>query len=167
MVGSSQPDEAGAESGQVLIKKYSNRRLYDTHRSRYITLEDLAQIVLTSVDVRVVDAKTGRDLTRQVLTQVILEQQDRLDLIPIELLHAIIRVQGTLQQGPFSSFLTGFTRQFTHGGHLWAQQMQSKFGTFGDSNATGEHPIVTEPTEDENPIKERMSALLKRLHRSE
>lgn len=123
MAKSTETDES-----RVTIKKYSNRRLYDTRESRYITLEDLAGIIQQGATVKVVDAGSGQDLTRQVLTQVILEQQDRLDLIPVELLHAVIRSQGTLQQAPFAAFLSAATQQFASAGHLWAQQMASLFG---------------------------------------
>ncbi len=102
-----------SEETAILVKKYSNRRLYDTKSSRYITLEDLARIVHDGADVRVIDAKDGRDLTRHVLTQVILERHERLDIIPAELLHGIIRAQGTQQQGPFSSVLSGIAQQLT------------------------------------------------------
>ena len=119
----------GTTEPLVIIKKYSNRRLYDTRQSRYITLEDLAGIIQGGATVKVVDASSGQDLTRQVLTQVILEQQERLDLIPVELLHAVIQTQGTLQQAPFAAFLSAATHQFVTAGHVWAQQMSNLFGT--------------------------------------
>lgn len=96
----------------ILIKKYANRRLYDTRQSRYITLDELAQIVRGGADVSVVDAKSGDDLTRQVLIQVLLEEQDRLDMLPVELLHHVIRVQGTLQAAPFQRWLADSFRQW-------------------------------------------------------
>ncbi|MDP7114655.1 MAG: polyhydroxyalkanoate synthesis regulator DNA-binding domain-containing protein, partial [Myxococcota bacterium] len=88
--------KATAAGGEILIKKYSNRRLYDTRRSRYITLDDLAGMIRDGATVKVVDANKGSDLTRLVLTQVILEEQDRIDLLPVDLLHHIIKVQGTM-----------------------------------------------------------------------
>jgi len=92
-------------SEPLLIKKYANRRLYDTGRSHYITVAELAQIVKGGQRVKVVDAKTGADLTRQVLIQVLLEEQERVDLLPVELLHHIIAVQGTIQAAPFARWL--------------------------------------------------------------
>lgn len=89
----------------ILIKKYANRRLYDTRRSHYITVSELSEIVRGGGKVKVVDAKSNADLTRQVLLQVLLEDQERLDLLPVELLHHIVRVQGTLQAAPFARWL--------------------------------------------------------------
>lgn len=115
--------EAAAPQGTILIKKYSNRRLYDTNRSRYITLEDLAGMIGDGATIKVVDANKGTDLTRLVLTQVILEEQDRLDLLPVELLHHIIKVQGTMMQGPFAAFLSMAIKQFLSTGQAWERQM--------------------------------------------
>lgn len=77
---------------QVLVKKYSNRRLYDTADSRYITLEELAEIIRRGQDVRVVDAKSHEDLTQQTLTQLILESGRANRLLPLGLLHQLIRM---------------------------------------------------------------------------
>lgn len=74
----------------VVIKKYSNRRLYDTQASRYITLDELADRIKSGTDVRVVDAKTDVDLTQATLTQIILE--NRAKLLPVPLLTQLIRM---------------------------------------------------------------------------
>ena len=184
----------GTTETLVIIKKYSNRRLYDTRQSRYITLEDLAGIIQGGATVKVVDASSGQDLTRQVLTQVILEQQERLDLIPVELLHAVIQTQGTLQQAPFAAFLSAATHQFVTAGHVWAQQMSNLFGTLpgfpgglGAQPASGATPTSTpdaassddrpvspsvgdtsaEPQEPDEveALRRRMEALLNRLNK--
>ncbi len=105
----------------ILIKKYANRRLYDTRQSRYITLDELAQIVRGGTDVSVIDAKSGNDLTRQVLIQVLLEEQDRLDMLPPELLHHVIRVQGTIQAAPFQRWLADSFRQWNQLGAVLQQ----------------------------------------------
>ncbi|MFP4598011.1 MAG: polyhydroxyalkanoate synthesis regulator DNA-binding domain-containing protein [Persicimonas sp.] len=76
----------------VTIKKYSNRRLYDTSQSSYITLEDLAHKIRGGTDVRVVDAKSDRDLTQQVLAQIILESRGAAKLLPVPLLIRLIRM---------------------------------------------------------------------------
>jgi polyhydroxyalkanoate synthesis repressor PhaR len=75
-----------------LIKKYSNRRLYDTTRSRYISLDELAETVRAGKDVRVVDAKTGADLTQLTLAQVIFESKSAARLLPPQLLTQLIRL---------------------------------------------------------------------------
>lgn len=76
----------------VLIKKYGNRRLYDTSESRYITLEELAAIIQNGSEVRVVDAKSGADLTQATLTQIIIESRDAARMLPVPLLTQLIRL---------------------------------------------------------------------------
>jgi len=87
------------KSSEVLIKKYGNRRLYDTAGSRYVNLDDLAALVRSGKDVRVVDAKTGRDLTRVTLTQIITEDaKDRPTGLPLELLRQLIIASDEVRQ---------------------------------------------------------------------
>lgn len=76
---------------KVVIKKYANRRLYDTSGSRYINLEDIAALVRNGKDLQVIDAKTGEDLTRVTLTQIIVEDaKDQPTGLPLELLRQLI-----------------------------------------------------------------------------
>jgi len=83
----------------VLIKKYGNRRLYDTAGSRYVNLDDLATLVRAGKDVRVVDAKSGRDLTRVTLTQIITEDaKDKPTGLPLELLRQLIIASDEVRQ---------------------------------------------------------------------
>jgi polyhydroxyalkanoate synthesis repressor PhaR len=77
----------------VTIKKYSNRRLYDTEQSRYITLEELAERIRGGSDVTVIDAKSGADLTQATLAQIILESRGAARLLPSELLMQLIRMR--------------------------------------------------------------------------
>ncbi len=79
----------------VLIKRYRNRRLYDTGRSRYITYEDLAQDLKSGRAIRIADAKTGEDLTKRTLMRVLLTetQVHKLDCIPEEFLHTLIQIE--------------------------------------------------------------------------
>ncbi len=78
-------------SGAVIIKKYANRRLYNTATSSYVTLDDLRKMVQEDVDFVVVDAKTNDDLTRSVLTQIIVDEESRgQNLLPISFLRQII-----------------------------------------------------------------------------
>jgi len=76
----------------MLVKKYGNRRLYDTESSCYITLEDLAQRIRAGAEARVVDAKTGADLTQETLTQIIIEARGADRIFPSALLHQLIRL---------------------------------------------------------------------------
>jgi polyhydroxyalkanoate synthesis repressor PhaR len=89
----------------TVIKKYSNRRLYDTDESRYITLEELTERVRGGKDVRVVDAKTGEDLTQATLTQIILET-DAAKLLPVPLLARLIRMQDDALGDFFSRYVS-------------------------------------------------------------
>jgi polyhydroxyalkanoate synthesis repressor PhaR len=83
-------------AGVTLIKKYGNRRLYDTRRSRYITLEELTEFVALGEEVRVTDAKTAEDLTKRVLTRIILREEERrrLNLLPLGFLRQLIQNRG-------------------------------------------------------------------------
>src|SRR3954470_24893913 len=82
-----------------IIKKYPNRRLYDTATSGYITLADVKKMVLETIDFQVVDAKTGDDLTRAILLQIILEEESAgLPMFSSEMLAQMIRFYGTAQQ---------------------------------------------------------------------
>ncbi|MBL8957774.1 MAG: hypothetical protein JNK82_43765 [Myxococcaceae bacterium] len=76
----------------MLVKKYGNRRLYDTEASTYITQDELAQRIRKGADVTVVDAKTGADLTQQTLTQLIIEGRGAGAFLPVGLLHQLIRL---------------------------------------------------------------------------
>lgn len=84
-------DLFGMESETIVIKKYGNRRLYDTSHSRYVNLEDIAAHVRNGKDLQVLDAKTGEDLTRVILTQIILEDaKGQPSGLPLELLRQLV-----------------------------------------------------------------------------
>lgn len=89
-----------AKNGPVTIKKYANRRLYNTGTSTYVTLEDLASMVKSGEDFLVYDAKTGEDITRSVLTQIIFEQEnkDGQKMLPVSFLRQLIRFYGDSMQ---------------------------------------------------------------------
>ena len=98
--------EAKMESQARLIKKYPNRRLYDTKTSSYITLADVKQMVLKQEEFRVVDAKTSDDLTRQILLQIILEEESAgAPMFSSDLLSQMIRAYGSAMQGFMGSYL--------------------------------------------------------------
>ena len=99
------PEYAMSDSPRI-IKKYPNRRLYDTANSGYITLVDVKQMVLESVDFRVVDAKTGDDLTRTILLQIILEEEaGGMPMFSSEMLAQMIRFYGSAQQTIIGSYI--------------------------------------------------------------
>jgi polyhydroxyalkanoate synthesis repressor PhaR len=79
----------------VIIKKYENRRLYDTTNSRYINLEDVARMIRRGIDVQVVDARTGEDITRLILTQIIVEDaKEREFALPTDILRQLVLASG-------------------------------------------------------------------------
>ena len=89
-----------------LIKKYPNRRLYDTQTSTYITLADVKQLVLEQEEFQVIDAKAGEDLTRQILLQIILEEESGgMPMFSAQMLAQIIRFYGNAMQGMMGSYL--------------------------------------------------------------
>ncbi|HEV8663571.1 MAG TPA: polyhydroxyalkanoate synthesis regulator DNA-binding domain-containing protein [Candidatus Methylomirabilis sp.] len=90
-------------AGAVTIKKYSNRKLYDTEQSRYVTLEELAEMIRQGKAIRVVDADTDEDLTSVTLTQILLEgEKQKRHPLPVEFLHQLVQygeaMQAALQQ---------------------------------------------------------------------
>jgi polyhydroxyalkanoate synthesis repressor PhaR len=96
-----------------LIKKYPNRRLYDTQNSNYITLADVKGLVLASTPFQVVDAKSGEDLTRSILLQIILEEESGgLPLFSTELLAQMIRFYGQAMQGALGKYLESNIKVF-------------------------------------------------------
>ena len=98
----------------LTIKKYSNRRLYDTDESRYITLDELAGRVRQGNDVRVVDAKSGADLTQVTLTQIIVESRGLARLLPAPLLMQLIRLGDDMLAEFFSRYVTWALQTYLH-----------------------------------------------------
>jgi polyhydroxyalkanoate synthesis repressor PhaR len=102
----SQVERRNMAAGLRLIKKYPNRRLYDTQTSTYITLADVKQLVLEHENFQVVDAKSGEDLTRQILLQIILEEESGgVPMFSAQMLAQIIRFYGNAMQGIMGSYL--------------------------------------------------------------
>ena len=99
---------AASASGDdvVIIKKYANRRLYDTESSSYITLERLAEMVRQKREFKVVDAKTGEDITRSVLTQIIMDEEARgTNMLPVNFLRQLIGMYGNQMQAMVPQYL--------------------------------------------------------------
>jgi polyhydroxyalkanoate synthesis repressor PhaR len=98
--------KTAADGDVVTIKKYANRRLYDTERSCYITLDDLGAMVRDGRDFRVVDAKSGEDITHNVLTQIIMDTETRGEtLLPVNFLRQLIGLYGDKMQSAVPQYL--------------------------------------------------------------
>ena len=107
MAASRSPDDV------VIIKKYANRRLYDTESSTYITLERLAEMVRQKREFQVVDAKSGEDITRSVLTQIIMDEEARgSEMLPVNFLRQLISMYGGQMQAAVPQFLEASLDQF-------------------------------------------------------
>ncbi|MFN3931956.1 MAG: polyhydroxyalkanoate synthesis repressor PhaR [Brevundimonas sp.] len=128
-------DKKPGAGDTVVIKKYANRRLYNTATSAYVTLEDLARMVREGVEFVVYDAKTNDDLTRQILTQIIFEEESRGEaLLPVQFLRQLIGFYGGQMQGVLPSYLEmsldSFSRQ--------QEQMRGQFSkAFGAAPGAG------------------------------
>lgn len=129
-------DTSGAPEGVVTIKKYANRRLYNTATSSYVTLEHLSRMVKDGVDFIVLDAKTNEDLTRQVLTQIITEEENKGEnLLPIKFLRQIIGFYGQGMQGMVPRYLDLSMESFARNQQQIRQYMEETFTglfPFGD-----------------------------------
>ena len=128
-------DRKSGAGETVVIKKYANRRLYNTATSAYVTLEDLARMVREGTEFVVYDAKTNDDLTRQILTQIIFEEESRGEaLLPVQFLRQLIGFYGGQMQGVLPSYLEmsldAFARQ--------QEQMRGQFNkAFGGAPGAG------------------------------
>jgi polyhydroxyalkanoate synthesis repressor PhaR len=115
---------------ELLIKKYGNRRLYDTEASRYITLEDLAEIVKSGRDVRVVDAKTERDLTKSVLLQIIADREKHHDLLPVSFLKKMIQLSDQAVRDSLHRYLRVSLDAFLSAQKEFEERYKSFAGSF-------------------------------------
>ncbi|MEM1035435.1 MAG: polyhydroxyalkanoate synthesis repressor PhaR [Pseudomonadota bacterium] len=127
----------GKDLGTVIIKKYANRRLYDTSTSSYVTLDHLSDLVRQEIDFEVRDAKTGEDLTRQVLTQIIFEKENKGEgALPVNFLRKLIGFYGS--NGPnalLPAWLEMSMNSFAESREQWAKSMSgggvaNPFGLF-------------------------------------
>ncbi len=116
-----------------LIKKYPNRRLYDTKTSSYITLVDVKELVLQHEDFQVVDAKTGEDLTRSILLQIILEEEAAgSPMFSSDILAQMIRFYGNAMQGMMGKYLENNVKAFSE---MQAKLKEQAGGLYGDNGA--------------------------------
>jgi polyhydroxyalkanoate synthesis repressor PhaR len=118
----------------TVIKKYANRRLYNTATSTYVTLDDLALMVKSGSDFLVYDAKTGEDITRSVLTQIIFEEENKgaQNLLPVNFLRQLIRYYGDSMQGLVPGYLEFSLDNLTKDQEKYRKQMLDAVGV-GDA----------------------------------
>jgi polyhydroxyalkanoate synthesis repressor PhaR len=122
----------------ITVKKYGNRRLYDTADSRYITLEELAEKIRKGSDVKVVDAKSGQDLTQVTLTQIIVESRGAAKLLPVPFLLQLIRMRDDALaefMGRWMSWALAVYTQARRGANAVAQYNPLAMAPFAATNA--------------------------------
>ena len=121
---------------QRLIKKYPNRRLYDTRTSSYITLTDIKELVLNNEIFQVLDAKTGEDLTRSILLQIILEEEaGGAPMFTSDLLSHMIRFYGNAMQGMMGKYLESNIKAFTE---MQAKLQDQARSIYGENSPVGQ-----------------------------
>ena len=168
-------------SGKVTIKKYANRRLYDTESSAYITLDRLAQMVREGREFEVVDAKTGEDITRQVLTQIIVDEEARggTTMLPINFLKQLIGLYGNSMQTFVPQYLEAAMDAFQRnqsaakdafGGNMFADLAKRNMAMFEDASRafSGKAKAESKPansTSDMEQLKAELAALQAKVDR--
>ncbi|HZB91752.1 MAG TPA: polyhydroxyalkanoate synthesis repressor PhaR [Stellaceae bacterium] len=122
-------EQAGAQTPPVMIKKYANRRLYNTATSSYVTLDDLSRMVKAGREFVVNDAKTGEDITRAVLTQIIVEEEQKgQNLLPISFLRQLIGLYGNQMQWLVPRYLEHAMTTFARNQEQMRKSLQDAFG---------------------------------------
>lgn len=159
--------EKKAEGQKTVIKKYANRRLYNTAKSSYVTLDDLSKMVRAGEDFGVYDAKTGEEITRSVLTQIIVEEEGKgkdHNMLPTNFLRELIRLYGDPLQGMVPGYLDAAMEAFNEN----QEQMRKAFGA-GAAISSFEHLTRANmdffeqslrmfvPTSEESPGSEKAS----------
>jgi polyhydroxyalkanoate synthesis repressor PhaR len=124
------------KTGPVTIKKYANRRLYNTATSSYVTLDHLSDMVRKGTEFAVYDAKSGEDITRSVLAQIIFEEENKegQNLLPVDFLRQLIRFYGDSMQGMIPSYLQMSLQMFA--------QQQDQLRTTALDAMTGKTPVA-------------------------
>jgi polyhydroxyalkanoate synthesis repressor PhaR len=164
-------------TGKVTIKKYANRRLYDTESSTYITLDRLALMVREGREFEVVDAKSGEDITRQVLTQIIVEEEARgATMLPLNFLKQLIGLYGNSMQNFVPQYLEAAMDAFQRnqsaardafGGNMFADLAKRNMAMFEDaSRAFAAKKPATKPSSSEvEELKAELAALQAKVDR--
>ena len=174
-----------AEGEPIIIKKYANRRLYNTDTSSYITLDDLAKMVRENVDFQVLDAKSGDDITHTILTQIIVEEESHgTQMLPVSFLRDLISMYGNSMQSMMPSYLEASMANFRKN----REQLQAAFAKGIEANPlakmaeanfkmmqnaaeafipgtrkTGAKDVKPEQTDELAQMREQMAAMQKKL----
>jgi len=165
-------------SGKVTIKKYANRRLYDTESSSYITLDRLAQMVREGREFEVVDAKSGEDITRQVLTQIIVDEEARggETMLPINFLKQLIGLYGNSMQNFVPQYLEAAMDAFQRNqsavkdafsGNVFADLAKRNLAMFEDAAQAfaGKSKPEAKAASDVDQLKAELAALQAKVDR--
>jgi polyhydroxyalkanoate synthesis repressor PhaR len=177
--------KASSGSGPVIIKKYANRRLYNTETSSYITLDFLAQLTRDGREFKVVDAKTEDDITHNILTQIIMEEENRgQTMLPVGFLRELISLYGDSMQSMVPQYLEASMEAFRKNQTQFRQAMQGAFagGPFAElakrnmdmmeaaaeafkpkSGAKAAAPKAEPKNDDISALKDQMAALQAKL----
>lgn len=183
------PGDDGNVDAVVIIKKYANRRLYDTESSSYITLDKLAQMVRDKRDFKVVDAKTGEDITHNVLTQIIMDAESRgTNMLPVNFLRQLIGMYGDQMQAFVPQYLEASLEALQRNQAQFRETMSGAFtaapfapGPLADiarrnmemfaAAASGLTPTAAEPavatdtTSELAQLREQMAEMQRRLEK--
>ena len=122
-------EHTGKGGDTVIIKKYANRRLYNTRSSSYITLDHLAKMTREEVDFKVIDAKSGSDITHQILTQIIMDEESSGEkMLPVNFLRQLICMYGNSMQGLIPHYLEASMDNFRANQNKLAKAFEDSIG---------------------------------------
>src|SRR3569833_3402486 len=171
------------EDEPVIIKKYANRRLYNTASASYITRDDLAKMTRDGVDFQVLDAKTGADITHSILTQIIMEEEasGTEQMLPISFLRQLIAMYGNSMQALMPHYLETTMKNYqanqhklqdmfkqSMGGDALARMAETNMAMFKAAAGTfmpkpGDEPPPPKKGDDLDALREQMAAMQKKL----
>ena len=133
---------AKRDTDPIVIKKYANRRLYNTATSSYVTLDHLAQMVRDGVEFQVFDAKSGDDITRQVLTHIIVEEENKGEkMLPLSFLRQLIALYGDSVQAMVPGYLEQTMKAFAGNQDQIREMMENTFGQAMGGQPPGGNPV--------------------------
>lgn len=171
------------DGSAIVIKKYANRRLYNTGTSSYITLEDIADMVREETDFQVVDAKTGEDITHSILTQIILDQENSgkgAQMLPVSFLRDLIGMYGNSMQSMIPGYLeasmASFRKNRAELAEAWSKGLASNpFAKIAETNIAmmraaaeafipgAKRPEPPARSDDLSSLREQMAEMQKKL----